>query len=327
MHFIGVDVSKKKLDTLWLRQTQPQKVKTRVFQNTRGQEKTVVQWLLKQTGAEPSKIHVVLEATSVYHENLAYALHEAGMKVYVANPARTRDFAKSEGFLSKTDKLDSLCLALYVKEKHERLHLWQPEAPEVRQLRALGARLEALEKDQQREENRLEKAQFNQSSERVIASIKDMIAALKAEIRKLKQDVDDHIDGHPQLRNDRALLGSIKGIGDVMSRELLSLIHSRQFRSAKQCAAFVGLTPMHNESGDSRKPAKIRKGGRSSIRGKLYMAAVTACTHNPDIRALRRRLEAKGKSGMAIVVAAMRKLVQIAYGVIKHQKEYIPQAA
>ncbi len=327
MQFVGIDVSKKKFDTLWLRQTQPQKVKTRVFQNTRGQEQTVVQWLLKQTGAKPSEIHVVLEATSVYHENLAYALHEAGMQVYVANPARTRDFAKSEGFLSKTDKLDSLGLALYAKEKHERLHLWQPEAPEVRQLRALGARLDALEKDQQREENRLEKAQFNRSSERVIASIKDMIAALKEEIRKLKQDIDDHIDGHPQLQNDRALLDSIKGIGDVMSRELLSLIHSRQFRSAKQCAAFVGLTPMHNESGDSRKPAKIRKGGRSSIRGKLYMAAVTACTHNPDIRALRQRMEAKGKSRMAIVVAAMRKLVQIAYGVIKHQKEYTPQVA
>lgn len=161
----------------------------------------------------------------------------------------------------------------------------------------------------------------------MIASIKDMIAALKEEIRKLKQDIDDHIDGHPQLNKDRALLDSIKGVGDVMSRELLSLIHSRQFQSAKQCAAFVGLTPMHNESGDARKPARIRKAGRSNVRGRLYMAAVTACTYNPDIRALRRRMEAKGKSGMAIVVAAMRKMVQIAYGVIKHQKEYIPQVA
>lgn len=327
MQFVGIDVSKKKFDTLWLRQTQPQKVKTRVFQNKRDQEKAVVQWLLKQTGANPSEIHVVLEATCVYHESLTYALHEAGMQVYVANPARTRDFAKSEGFLSKTDKLDSLCLALYAKEKHERLHQWQPEAPEIRQLRALSARLEALEKDQQREENRLEKAEFNQSSDRVIASIKDMIAALKEEIRKLKQDIDDHIDGHPLLKKGRALLDSIKGVGDVMSRELLSLIHSRRFQSAKQCAAFVGLTPMHNESGDSRKPARIRKAGRSNVRGKLYMAAVTACTYNPDIRALRRRMEAKGKSGMAIVVAAMRKMVQIAYGVIKHQQEYTPQVA
>ncbi len=74
MQFVGIDVSKKKFDTLWLRQTQPQKVKTRVFQNKRDQEKAVVQWLLKQTGANPSEIHVVLEATCVYHENLTYAL-------------------------------------------------------------------------------------------------------------------------------------------------------------------------------------------------------------------------------------------------------------
>ena len=327
MHFVGIDVSKKNLDTLWLRQAHPRKVKTRVFQNRRGKEHEVAQWLLKQTGAEPSEIHVVLEATCIYHENLTYALHEAGLQVYVANPARTRDFAKSEGFSSKTDKLDSLCLALYAKEKHERLHKWQPEAPAIRQLRALGARLEALEKDRQREKNRLEKAEFNQSSERVIASIKDMIATLNEEIRKLKKDIDDHIDGHPELKQDRSLLESITAVGDVMSRELLSLIHSRDFRSAKQCAAFLGITPVHNESGDSRKPTKIRKGGRASIRGKLFMAAVTACTHNPDVRALRRRMEARGKSGKVIVVAAMRKLVQIAYGVIKHQKKYTPQVA
>ena len=84
---------------------------------------------------------------------------------------------------------------------------------------------------------------------------------------------------------------------------------------------------MHNESGDSQRPARIRKGGRANVRGKLYMAAATACNYNPDIRALRQRMEAKGKSGMAIVVAAMRKMVQIAYGVIKHQQEYTPQAA
>lgn len=327
MAFIGIDVSKKKLDVLWLRQSHPQKIKTRVFQNQPGKQDEIVQWLFKQTGEAPSNIHVVLEATSVYHEHLTYALYEAGIQVYVANPARTRDFAKSEGFLSKTDKMDSLVLALYAKEKHERLHRWQPEAPEIRQLRALMRRLEALEKDHQREQNRLEKAEFAQSSDRVITSIKEMIAALEEEIRKLKQDIDDHIDGHPQLKKDRALLRSIQGVGDVVSRELLSLIHSRRFQSAKQCAAFVGLVPMHHESGESKKPAKRQRGGRSSVRGKLYMAAVTACTHNRDIHALRMRMEARGKSGMAIVVAAMRKMVQIAYGVIKHQQAYTPQVA
>jgi len=323
MAFIGIDVSKEKLDVLWLRQSAPQKVKTRVFRNHRPLLKEVVQWLLKQTGEAPEDTHVVMEATSIYHENLAYALHAAGFRVYVA-----KEFARSEGVLNKTDKKDSLVLALYAQEKHARLTLWQPEAKEIRQLRSLMARLEALEKDLQREKNRHEKALATDTSERVMASIEDMIAALEAEIRKLKDDIDNHINGHPILKNDRELLKSIPGVAEVCSIQLLALLRSRDFTSARECAAFIGVVPVQVESGSSiRRQARISKAGRSSIRQKLYMAAVTACQYNPDIRALKRRMQAKGKAGMAIVVAAMRKLVHIAFGVLKHQQGYIPQAS
>lgn len=328
MAFIGIDVSKEKLDVLWLRQSTPRKVKTRVFRNHRPQLKDVAQWLVKQTGEAPEDIHVVMEATSIYHENLAYALHEAGFRVCVANPARVKEFARSEGVLNKTDKKDSLVLALYAQEKHTRLTLWQPEAKEIRQLRSLMARLEALEKDLQREQNRHEKALATDTSERVMASIEDMIAALEAEIRKLKDDIDNHINGHPALKNDRELLKSIPGVAEVCSVQLLALLRSRDFTSARECAAFIGVVPVQVESGSSiRRQARISKAGRSSVRQKLYMAAVTACQYNPDIRALKRRMLAKGKARMAIVVAAMRKLVHIAFGVLKHQQGYVPQAA
>lgn len=328
MAFIGIDVGKEKLDVLWLRQSVPQKVKTRVFRNHRPQLQDVAQWLIKQTGKVPGEIHVVMEATSIYHENLAYALHGVGFRVYVANPARVKEFARSEGVLNKTDKKDSLVLALYAQEKHTRLTAWQPEAKEIRQLRSLMARLEALEKDLQREKNRHEKALATDTSERVIASIEDMIAALEAEIRKLKDDIDNHINGHPRLKDDRELLKSIPGVAEVCSVQLLALLRSRDFVSARECAAFIGVVPVQVESGSSiRRQARISKAGRSAIRQKLYMAAVTACQHNPDISALKRRMQAKGKAGMTIVVAAMRKLVHIAYGVLKHQQGYIPQAA
>ena len=161
-----------------------------------------------------------------------------------------------------------------------------------------------------------------------MASIEDMIAALEAEIRKLKDDIDNHINGHPALKNDRELLKSIPGVAEVCSVQLLALLRSRDFTSARECAAFIGVVPVQVESGSSiRRQARISKAGRSSVRQKLYMAAVTACQYNPDIRALKRRMLAKGKARMAIVVAAMRKLVHIAFGVLKHQQGYVPQAA
>ncbi len=328
MAFIGIDVSKEKLDVLWLRQNAPQKVKTRVFRNHRPQLKDVAEWLVKQTGEAPDDIQVVMEATSIYHEKLAYALHEAGFRVYVANPSRVKEFARSEGVLNKTDKKDSLVLALYVQEKHVRLTRWQPEAKEIRQLRSLMARLEALEKDLQREKNRHEKALATDTSDRVMASIEGMIAALDAEIRKLKDDIDNHINGHPSLKDDRERLRSIPGVADVCSVQLLALLRSRTFVSARECAAFIGVVPVQAKSGSSvRRQARISKAGRSRLRQKLYMAAVVACQYNPDIRALKRRMQAKGKAGMAIVVAAMRKLVHIAFGVLKHQQEYVPQVS
>lgn len=328
MAFVGIDVSKDKLDVLWLRQNTPLKVKTRVFRNHRPLLKEVAEWLLKQTEEAPENIHVVLEATSIYHENLSHALHEAGFIVYVANPARVKDFARSEGTLNKTDKKDSLVLALYGQEKHSRLVRWQPEAREIRELRSLMARLEALEKDLRREQNRREKALMTQTNLRVIESIEDMIGALKEEIRKLKSDIDQHINGHPELKQDRELLQTIPGVAEVCSVQLLSVLRSRDFGSARECAAFVGLVPVHTQSGSTlRKQSRISKAGRSSVRQKLYMAAITACQYNPDVRALKRRMATKGKAGMTIVVAAMRKLIHIAFGVLKHQQGYVPQAA
>lgn len=327
MAYIGIDVSKLKLDVLWLRSSAPRKIKTRVFKNDHSGLAALCVWLQKQTGESAQGIHVVMEATGVYHEPLAYALHEAGMSVYVANPARVKEFSRSEGQRNKTDKSDAQMLALYLAEKHARMTLWQPLPTEIRHLRALITRVDALEKDLRREQNRLEKTLVTDTTSTVVTSIELLIETLTEEIKRLRGDIEDHIDRHSRLKQDRSLLKSIPGIADITSAYLTMLMHSRTFSSARQCAAFLGLTPGHYESGSSvYRPSRISKSG-SNLRSKLYMAAVTATTYNPDIRGLKQRLQAKGKSGKAIIVAAMRRLVHIAYGVLKHQQEYAPQPA
>jgi transposase len=57
------------------------------------------------------------------------------------------------------------------------------------------------------------------------------------------------------------------------------------------------------------------------------MAAITAVRYNPDVKALYERLLAKGKSKMSALGAAMRKLVHICFGVLKHQTPYSPKTA
>jgi len=324
MMIIGIDVSKNKLDCLWLINAASGKVKTKTVSNTQEGHAELIKWAEKNTAVALSAIHFVMEATGVYHEALAHALYEAGAVVSVVNPAHSSSYAKSLGTRTKTDKKDSMVLARFAAS-HD-LRPWQPEPLEVRHLKALIARLEAVCQDIQREQNRLEKATVSQSAAAILTSIHTMLAQLNQEKRRLETLIDEHIDQHPGLKQDRALLESIPGIGPVLSRLMISVIRSRPFVSAPQCAAFLGLVPVHHQSGSSvHKPPRLSKTGDATVRAKLYMAAIVSVQHNPDIRHQYQRLLKAGKSKMSALGAAMRKLVQICFGVLKHQTPYQPQ--
>lgn len=325
MNVIGIDVSKAKLDCAWIKDRDAGKVKNKNFLNTPEGYRSLMDWAMKQCKGPIKSIHFVMEATGIYHEAVAHALYQAGARVSVVNPAHIRDYAKSLGIRTKTDKKDSVVITRFGLTQTPRL--WQPEPEEIRTLKALISRLEAIEKDIQREKNRLEKAQISRTSDDVIVSIQTVLAQLEKERKRLETLINRHIDSHPQLKQDRQLLESIPGVGPVISRLMISVIRSRDFTSAPQCAAFIGLIPVHHESGTSVKGRpRLSKAGKASIRAKLYMAAVVSIQHNPDIKRQYERLLKNGKAKMSALCAAMRKLVHICFGVIKHQQPYQPQA-
>lgn len=326
METIGIDISKDKLDVLWLRDIASKKVKTKVFKNNKTGHQELLNRLLKTTGKPITDIRCVMEATGIYHEALAYILYEAGLQVCVANPAKVKAHGNSLGVRYKTDKKDSYVIAHYGITMSPQP--WQPESVEIRELKALIARHQAIEKDLQRELNRLEKAQFTQVCSVVEASIVQMAEELKKQKAYLEKQIDEHIDQHPDLKKDRCLLESIDGVGSVISMLMLAMLRSREFSSARQCAAFVGLNPVQYESGSSvKRCSRLSKAGDPKLRAKLYMAAVVATRCNPDVKRQYERLLKTGKSKMCALGAAMRKLVHICFGVLKHQVEFQPQGA
>lgn len=321
MAMIGIDVSKKKLDCLWLKDVVTSKVKSRVFDNTPAGHLALLAWTQKQTNEELETIHFIMEATGIYHEALAYQLYQARAKVSVVNPAQVRNYAKSLGRRTKTDKKDSMVLAHYGATQTTRL--WQPEPEEVRTLKDLIARINAVEKDIQREKNRQEKAEIAQVSGEILTSIQTVLGQLEKEKARLEALINRHIDQHPKLKRDRQLLESIPGVGPVVSRYMMAVIHSRSFDSASQCAAFIGLVPVQHESGTSvHGRPRLSKAGDARLRAKLYMAAVACIRCNPDIKRQYKRLLKNGKTKMSALGAAMRKLVHICFGVLKHQTPY-----
>lgn len=321
---IGIDVSKEKLDLGWLRDPATNKKKSKVFKNDPKHFESLVLWIIKNTKAEPQEILITLEPTGIYHEPLIYFLYDRGFNIYLANPAQAKNYAKSQGQVHKTDKLDAILLARFGLQQESRT-LWQPEAPEIRSLKAMIRRLDALEKDRQRECNRLEASEFSDVSPRVQQSVKDMIVVLEEEIKRLQQDIDDHIDRYPPLKRNRELLETIKGVGPVISREMVCLLASKCFKTAKQLACYLGLIPQIKESGKYKGHSSLSKQGPGRLRAKLYMAAVVSTQHNPLIKEQYERLLGAGKKKMQALGAAMRKLAQICFGVVKSQQEFQPQ--
>jgi transposase len=195
-------------------------------------------------------------------------------------------------------------------------------------LNALLKRLAAVETDLQRERNRLEKARLSQPhAASVIASLARGIAFLEAEQQRLRQSIDDHIDRHPPLKQDRHHLLSIPGIGPVLAGLMVALLQSGQrFAAATPFASYLGVIPTEHESGSSvRHRPHLSKLGPARVRAKLYMAALGACHHNPDVRTCYERLLERGKCKMTFLGAAMRNLAHICFGVIQNQTEFQPQ--
>ncbi len=273
MNVIGIDASKAKLDCAWLGENN--KLKAKVFPNASAGWTGLVEWSLKNTGSSVSDLHFVMddcmdagaiaEAAGVYHGQLAACLHDRGANVSAVNPAQAKSYAQSLGVRGKNDKKDSVVMARY--GLHENPKRWQPEAVETRTLKALLARLDSLEKDLQRERNRQEKAGIGQAPQAVLGSLAQIIGTLDTERRQLEKLVEEHIDGHKQPKQNKALLESIPGVGKVIATRMLMAIGSRPFDSAGQCAAYLGLAPVQHESGSSVRgaPSCPRPGTRPSV--------------------------------------------------------------
>jgi transposase len=309
---LGIDIAKAKFAVALL--TADGKVRHKTCANTPAGFADLAAWLHRQ---RVGRVHACLEATGTYGDALALWLHDAGHVVSVVNPAIMHAYARTRLTRSKTDRLDAELIARFTATQQPAA--WTPPAPEIRQLQALVRRLDALQGMRTQELNRLE---AGVAVADVRTSIEAVLANLDAQIAHVKQLIRDHLDRHPGLRAQRELLTTIPGIGETTAAVLIAELFDKSYTSARQAAAFAGLVPRIIESGTLRGRSRLSKIGPGRLRKALYLPAVAALRWNPTIRAVRARLHAAGKPPMVILGAAMRKLIHLAYGVLKSGKAY-----
>jgi transposase len=313
--YLGLDVSKVRLDVALLVDDKP---RTAFFDNTPSGFQKLRNWLRKRT-AEP--VHACLEATGTYGQDVAQFLTDEGHQVSVVNPARIKAYGQSRLTRNKTDQIDAQLIADFCATQQP--PLWTPPPVEYRELQAMVRHLEALKAMRQQEQNRLTSGV---TSPTVTDKLHDHITFLDQQIDDLLHQIRDHIDRHPDLRQQRNLLKTIPGIGDITAFTLLAEIRDiRAFDSARQLAAFAGLSPRQYRSGSSvRGKTHLSKTGSAALRKALYMPALVSRRYNPLIIPFADRLAAHGKAPMVIIGAVMRKLLHIVFGVLKSNLPFDP---
>ena len=312
---LGIDVSKDKHDLILV--IEEKKYHKEISNDAKGFS-YLKRWLEVH---QVSQVHACLEATGQYGESIAEWLHGEGHRVSVVNPARIKRYGQSKLHRNKTDKADADLIAEFCSR--EKPALWEPLSPQVKQLRALNRRLQALKANLQQERNR------KKSGEKDVLVLNDLdmhIEFLKERIKAIKKDIRDLIKQTPELKSQHDLLTTISGIGHLTAVTLLAEIGNfSAFENAPQLAAYAGLNPQGHRSGSSVfKKTQISKQGRAELRHCLFMPALVALEWNPVIQSLDERMTKSNHHRMEIVIAAMRKLLHLAYGVLKTQLPFDP---
>ena len=302
--YIGVDISKSRLDIDWLGTPLS-------FDNNDKGIKSLIR-KLEKLQHEMKLTSLIFEASGGYEKTLVRACHEASIPVHVAHANKVRAFARSKGLLAKTDKLDAVVLSEYgavMKIQSDSIIL----SENAEKIRGLLVRREQLINDRQRERNRLDKIHDKD----IKTSIKSHIKWLDKQIENIDKKSSEYCQTQ-DVKPTHDLLTSIPSIGDLTANHLIANLPELGKISHKAAAALVGVAPYNRDSGNFRGKRYIQ-GGRGQLRRVLYMAAIVSVRCNRDMAVFYHRLKASGKPSKVAIIAVIRKLLTVINSVIRRQ--------
>jgi transposase len=303
----GVDVSKTWLDAHVL----PAGEALRVA-NTREGIRKLKRWLERR---HPKLVTV--EATGKWHRALCRSLHASGIAVAIADPYRVRQFAKAQGVLAKTDRLDARVLARFAAVMAPSERVPAPQALE--ELRELVTARGSAVAEQTALKNQLAAAE----SAFLKRQLRNRIARLKIDIKAIESECLARINADEGLARRFAILTSIPSFGAVVATTLVACLAELGSLTAKQIAMLAGLAPVADDSGE-RRGVRVIFGGRAIVRRVLYLAAISASRYNRDMSLFYNRLTASGKPAKVALIAVARKLVLLANTLIAENRSWQP---
>lgn len=317
MNQVGIDISS---DTFDASRATGATCSRRQFPNTPAGHRQFIRWALCDTEAARG----CLEATGIYHLQLALALdRHPAIELMVVNPRAARRFAEAHMVRAKTDAVDADGLLLFVQRMP--FHPWVAPRDEVLQLQSLAHRVAQLDKELTRERSRLHAARKAGPHTRPVQQdLQAHIQYLQRRQEVMQAQAEAVIQRDPALADEARLIDTIPGFAErSVTRLIAELAPLPGDMQAPQWVAQAGIDPRPGESGTSVRSARqISKQGNARIRAALFMPALVAIQHDPNVAAYYEHLLARGKSKMTAITAVMRKLLVAIWGMLHHRQAW-----
>jgi len=289
--YVGIDVSKDKLDT-----------HCREWDEVRTFENNAAGFRKLHSSLPGGHLHLLSEASGGYEAELIEDAWARGIAVSRLVATRVREFAKSMGYLAKTDAIDAGVIT-HFGETRKPSPMEQPSELQ-RKLTAAVRRRESIVHEITAQKNSL----GGERDSWVRQEIKTTINFLERRKKRIEEHIDKLIAGDPDMAAKRERIEQVSGIDPVTSAVLLGECHELGNLTGAQASSLAGLAPFNRDSGTYRGKRKII-GGRGRLRRALYMPALTAVRHNPILKEFYTRLLKNGKQPRVAITAVMRKLV------------------
>jgi transposase len=268
---------------------------------------------------------VVLEATGNYHRPLVAALLTAQIPVAVVNPAQIAAFRQSQLGRHKTDRADAKLLAHFAELHHAELRRATPDEPALARLRALVGYRDDLVARQTRLRNQHHAAGWTDDPS-VLTWLEADLADVAARLREVEQAIKALLATLPESK----LLTAQVGVSHLTAAAVLAYLPAGVLGNAKAAAAYAGLHPRQEQSGQKER-SRLSKQGCPPLRRYLYLAALVASRFDPELAAFRQRLLARGKASRSATCAVAHKLLRRLMGRIRqartHPSDLLPLAA
>lgn len=309
---VGVDVAKDKFDVAFF---VANKCHQKCFANNKKGFRDFIKWL-KNHAIQP---WVCMEATGHYSEIIADFLMKHHIRVSIVNPLQIKSFARAKLARNKNDNLDAKIIAEYCEAMSP--HVFVARSQSQKELKDLTKLLETLKMQLIQLQNQLESTQGKFAKK----AIQQLVKELRKEIERIERHLDSLTEADSELTQKMQLITSVPGVGKLTAYKILAQAPNMQnFSTAKQFAAYIGVTPKQHQSGKYIGRTTISRIGDSRLRKALYMAALVAKRYNKALQPFVKRLEKNSKTPKSIVCAVMRKLAHILFGILKSNRPFNP---